>query len=295
MFHTRHECLCVFFAFCSIANAGVVCTVRGGVVPTMRAEAVTELTSDILMECTGGRRSLDPILTNLQLFLNTNITSRVLQGQNTEALLLVDEPRPNQQVVSPAGSPFNSAANVFQGTLQTANSLSWTGVPITPSDDGIARIIRLTNVRANASSIFSTTDSRSVIGYLSATGPEPVQIVNPEIVLGKVRSGLDFTVPMALSCADCVSPNPTMSSTTAAEPSFRIEYMEGFPSAFKTRTTSTTGTPANQNMPGERPINTESGFYNSSFPKQSGRRKSRHGGAGGFGNPLYCSIRQCSE
>jgi len=66
------------------------CVANSGVPPIVRAEGYTELTGDLVIECTGG----DPtatFLANFQIFLNTNITSRLV-GDATEALLMIDEP-----------------------------------------------------------------------------------------------------------------------------------------------------------------------------------------------------------
>jgi hypothetical protein len=69
------------------------CFANSGVPPVVRAEGFTELTGDLVITCTGGNPAT-PFLANFQLFLNTNITSRLVStGPDTsEALLLIDEP-----------------------------------------------------------------------------------------------------------------------------------------------------------------------------------------------------------
>jgi len=58
--------------------------------PTVRAEGFTELVGDIVLNCTGGNPAVAQTA-NFQLFLNTNITSRLIGGLS-EALLMIDEP-----------------------------------------------------------------------------------------------------------------------------------------------------------------------------------------------------------
>jgi len=69
------------------------CFANSGVPPVVRAEGYTELTGDLVITCTGGNPAV-PFLANFQLFLNTNITSRLVatSPDTSEALLMIDEP-----------------------------------------------------------------------------------------------------------------------------------------------------------------------------------------------------------
>jgi hypothetical protein len=67
------------------------CLVNTGVPPVVRAEGFTELVGDILITCTRGD-NVAPFLANFQVFLNTNVTSRLVSGDLSEALLMIDEP-----------------------------------------------------------------------------------------------------------------------------------------------------------------------------------------------------------
>jgi hypothetical protein len=82
-------------AFTCVANAGTP--------PTVRSEGLTELVGDLVLSCTGGTPTQAGQFVpqvNIQLFLNTNITSRLVGGEATafggtvfnEALLIIDEP-----------------------------------------------------------------------------------------------------------------------------------------------------------------------------------------------------------
>ena len=55
----------------------LVCNTNAGVPPLVRAEGYTELVGDVVLVCTGGNPG-QALTANLQLFLNTNITSRLV-------------------------------------------------------------------------------------------------------------------------------------------------------------------------------------------------------------------------
>ena len=73
------------------SGAPLVCNTNAGVPPLVRAEGYTELVGDIVLVCTGGNPG-QGLTANFQLFLNTNITSRLVGSSFSEALLMVDEP-----------------------------------------------------------------------------------------------------------------------------------------------------------------------------------------------------------
>jgi hypothetical protein len=168
---------------------GVQCIANSGVPPTVRSEGLTELTGDIVLNCNGGTPiPVGQIIpqANFTIFLNTQVTSRLLSGSQSEAIMAVDEPTPAQ--TSPAqtctsisgctaiaagpGTPnslefkqaFNSTTglpctigttgcvlnpNVFEGTV-SGNSITFIGIPIDPPGSQATRVYRITNTRANA-------------------------------------------------------------------------------------------------------------------------------------------------
>lgn len=74
------------------------CTATTGSPNTVRAEGLTELLGDLLLNCTGGiPTALNQTVPqyNIDIRLNTNITSKILNTttNSSEALLLIDEPR----------------------------------------------------------------------------------------------------------------------------------------------------------------------------------------------------------
>jgi len=99
-------------------TAPLVCQANAGVPPLVRAEGYTELVGDVVLSCTGGNPAA-PFLANFQMFLNTNVTSRLIASSVSEATLLIDEPG-----TSPTGTPrpFCTAPSPTSSTTGTTNS-----------------------------------------------------------------------------------------------------------------------------------------------------------------------------
>src|SRR5437867_6038457 len=81
------------------------CFANGGVSTPARSEGLTELVGDLVLNCLGGIPTAPGVAipaVNIQVFLNTSLTSRLLTATSTtqqysEALLLLDEPLPGAQ------------------------------------------------------------------------------------------------------------------------------------------------------------------------------------------------------
>jgi hypothetical protein len=115
-------------AFACVANAGVP--------PIVRSEGVTELVGDLILNCTGGTPTPagTPIpLSNVQIFLNTNITSRLLNSGNlSEATMLIDEPYPTGQPPVPSTAPSVVGAPQGQLACQAINSVNCAIIGVGP-------------------------------------------------------------------------------------------------------------------------------------------------------------------
>jgi len=164
------------FGAASTANAQQVaafsCVGNAGVPPIVRAEGLTELVGDLVLNCTGGTPTAagSPVpQANVQIFLNTNVTSRLVADPWSEALLMIDEPTAAAQrycsvnggcaitgVGAAAGSDgfvdgvdydetsgTGTVPNVYQGRNAGANSIVWLGVPIDPPGARDAQLIRV--------------------------------------------------------------------------------------------------------------------------------------------------------
>ena len=276
------------------ASSPMVCNGNAGVPPLARAEGATELMGDLVLYCTGGTPTASgaPVpLTNIQLSLNTEISSRLLNSNLSEALLLIDEPNPPVQVpcttstctingVGPTGVNYLSGTtpNVFQCRLVGPGLLSWS-VPIDPPSMGNTRVVRFTNVRANVTrlGISPTFVPTQAIATVSAPG---IAIPNPQQTVAYIQSGkiVDFAEWGGVKLSSLTfqkqgganAPLVAFSTAVGGIGNFAFNVKEGLASVFRKRTNGTTGsTPLSQNYPGYI-YNTESGFYNLSFVPTNG-------------------------
>jgi hypothetical protein len=285
------------------------CTANAGNPTIVRAEGLTELVGDMLLNCTGGTPTefgANIPLSNVTVFLNTNITSRLVSGNISEATLMIDEPHaaapvPNTTVVLPpagsppqqlctingqgnscpetgtfvgvpSASPYQTQPNVFSGQQNSASSVVFLGVPIDAPGTAGTRVIRITNVRANAFQlgVSSTLIPTQITMYIAVNGSQQVTINNPTQTVAFIQIGLIVGGSTA-NFLQCTSNNPDLLASKGPDDSgdFTITVAEGFASSFKRRnyalTTDTTSgltspAPVDQNVPGF-PYNTESGFY----------------------------------
>jgi hypothetical protein len=277
------------------------CVAQAGVPPVARYEGLAEEVGQVVISCTGGK-VLTPGQTiptaNFQIFLNTNVTSRLLKSPWTEALLMVDEPAPGDQVVcGPNASGWNSAngtcdvaslgtgagaytgigpdskprPSVWQAQLVPGqpNSLVWLGVPVDPPGTSNSRVIRLVNVRADAqqAGLGVGFQVSTITMFISISGTGSLALQNPLQTVAVVQRGLAFDTisgafdgsKAAPSFKQCVVP----SSSCYA---FGLRYKELFGTAFRPQIDDS----GDQNLIGTI-YNTESMFVNSSFPSIAGR------------------------
>jgi len=283
---------------------GVQCVANAAVPPTLRAEGLTELSGDIVLNCTGGTSTpVGAVIpqANIQIFFNTQVTSRLFTSANlSEAVLTIDEPTVAQ--VGPAtecttitgcsaiavgpGAPnaleFKNGTNpnIFEGVVN-GNSVIFTGIPIDPPGSTGSRIFRITNVRVNANAV-SAPGANGVPGQVialvsvtPATNPggltPTVSINNPQVTVAFVQTSLATSLTKsgsttALSAANvailqCVGASFTTTAGTIVNGLVgQMNYIELFPTAFKTHTTVGSGI-VPQNVLG-LVYNSESGYYN---------------------------------
>ena len=263
-----------------LAQGALSCVANSSVPPQIRSEGLTELVGDIVLNCSGGVPTAvgQPIPQfNLTIFLNTTVTSRILGNNGSEALLLVDEPgsvpNPRQQLC-PSGSltgcvvtgtggssePFNGDANrpnIFQGTVSN-NSVTFAGIPLDPPGSMGTRIYRITNIRANATTIPpSGVIPGQVVALISANPSNSLPINNPQQIVGFVTSGLTFAAG-AITVPQCTG-------ITSTNQLAILSFTENFPTSFKPRTAAGPAGAGPQNIPG-LVQNNESGFIFPGLP-----------------------------
>jgi len=324
-------------------SSAFVCQATAGNPNIVRAEGVTELVGDLVLNCTGGSPTAFGVpipLSTVQISLNTNVTSRLVGAGfgdlSTEAILTLDEPFPSGNgtvfypgTVNPVSGaattqtgcvadgvtncdilgvgtalnfgnsgPYNGITNqaspgphfnVFQGIFNGGpNQINWQGVPIDAPGTAGTRIIRITNIRANASQLSpgSSLVPTTITELIGISGGETVIIDQPLQTVALIEKGLTSSVnPFpglgAPTYAQCNNLNafllnsflPSVGVATAPA-SIQLVATEGFGAAFKIASyaqpifTNTFG----QNVLGAS-YNTESGYIpnNVSGLDQSGR------------------------
>ena len=281
---------------------GLSCRAMAGGTNTANAEGIAELMGDVVLSCTGGAPTpvgeAIPEYT-VTLNLNTNITSRLLPDSTTisEALLIVDNAIPENPVPSsavlypsappqifcaPAGStckekgtggapsPYQTQPNVFAGTQTNGGSVQWK-IPVDPPGVNNARIIRLTNLRANVSQLGVPTLLMpiQVQANVSIQGQTTVPVSNGSLALGVSTQSTPLGVVSTAAMRACEPHNAVLlgKSGPAATFDFSVQVQEAFLEEFEYRDYGTTlfgpeFPPAlvEQNVPGFRYL-TESGFY----------------------------------
>jgi hypothetical protein len=108
-------CLLVF-GVCMPSGAQVTplnCTSNAGATPLVRAEGLAEIVGDLVLVCTGGVPTAAGTTVpqvDIQIFLNTNVTSRLVGDPLSEAVILIDDPSPAQQIVCIPGTTAGSTS-----------------------------------------------------------------------------------------------------------------------------------------------------------------------------------------
>jgi hypothetical protein len=260
------------------STANLQCTFNAAVTPTVRAEGLTELVGDIVLDCTGGTSTAFGATVpqaNITVFTSTNLTSRLTSSPFTEVLLLIDEPHsaknPGVALLpcDPGGSTLGVCSisgngsgvnlysdsahpNVYQARTTGVNQVTFFGVPIDPPGTSGHRIIRITNIRGNANQlgVSSTLVPTQIVANISVNPPNLLPLNNPQQTVAFVARGLVTSVQSAVKFIQCISANPDI----AADPTkainvaatgnqngqqFGIRFDEGFPSAWKEKNIQT--------------------------------------------------------
>jgi hypothetical protein len=245
------------------------CVATGGNPAIVRGEGITEQVGDLVLNCTGGTPTPpgEPIPEYwITLTLNTDITSRSLPEALglSSPLLVIDEAFPANPVPSyaqpvsnappqilctPLGatceetgtggtpSPYQTQPNTFVGKQSSAPTVYWK-VPIDPRSDTLARIIRLTNVRANASQlgIAPCCIPNSITATVELQGSDPPPVASPQQI---VAFNVQALVPGGMSSASILQCEPhnaaLLGGSGTAAFDFNVPISEGFGAAFKAR------------------------------------------------------------
>jgi uncharacterized protein (TIGR03437 family) len=246
-------------------------------VAVVRARGQTELIAPIDVVCSGTRPA-SGARGSITVNLNVPITSRVLNASGaSEALVLVDNPAPGLQIASPVGGGAPAGANVFQGLQFASNGINFGVLEFAPAGPAgfFSRSFRIVNVRANA----STLNWPATITATVTVASDPfVPVTNNVRNVATLQPNTGMSVRTIDDLADA---NVTLNGCSGhrfpfagdGQPDFHVRFTEGNSAEFRERTLATSAAnPAAtgaQNDPAVQ-YNTESGFYNPSFPATSG-------------------------
>jgi hypothetical protein len=261
---------------------------------TARLEGVAELVSDVVLSCTGGTpTAAGARIPEYQVLVigNTSLPSRqalaaIGSWTPSDALLLVDDPDPDSQVVCtpvvgaiscPAWSGDESPANVFQGETLQSNGISFLQIPIDPPGPNATRMLRITNLRASPGELPAKSLPQIITNVMMYDWSGRVVSITPAQAVSAQALATMKVTPLTATgetVPDGQAPaiyTPSLIPTTnpSATYGFLLRFTEGFASAFRRRNVATSGGDpslvAAQAMPGYQYF-TESGFYNDAFP-----------------------------
>jgi len=148
----------------------------------------------------------------------------------------------------PVTATGTQGANVFQGIV-SSNQVTFQGIPIlAPVSAGVQRVFRITNVRANVSSIsVGLSGTTQFLASIAISGSTSLPINNPVQIAGFVQSGLTSSVRNPDSSgglSNTATGTPfqqcyyAMGGTTPT-PVAVLRFSENFGTAFKTRVAPT--------------------------------------------------------
>jgi hypothetical protein len=284
-----------------VSAQAINCSITSGIPPVLRSESYADESGQIIITCTGGTTLTAGVVPQITIsvYLNVNITSRLLADPWTEALLLIDEPAAGAQVVCGATgtgwdassrtcplnltTPPTTAPNVWQGLRIADNGISFLGVPLNPPGTTATRTYRIVNIRANATQIASQQTGLIPVpltAFVQVAGPvaqQSVSVSGQTQTVGYVASGFSVSTRTAdgasarttpLNILQCAPQNTDAPASTKGCVDLRVRFEEGSVFAFKPRGSSGSGS-TTQATPGTL-YGTESMFVNPAFPDLTG-------------------------
>jgi hypothetical protein len=205
--------------------------------------------------------------------------------------------------------------NIFQGRQTGPNTITWSGVPLdptgqpslTPTSAPTVRILRFTNIRADANALGlapSNATPTQVIETLAFSPPLPFPFGfdgTSSQTVAFIQQGVSASLSAPQSLSQCSSQNQALADDPSKSgiSQFNVSFSEQFATAFRKRNTATSAAAPNalgnqDKLPsdiGFAPYNTETGFYNNSFPAFPGRGNLALAGLADEGSRLMVNFR----
>ena len=211
------------FAIFSFSKASILTCNESAVPPIVKGEGLAERTGDIALNCSGGAPGAI-VNGNLSIFLNVNITNRLIGSTFTGVIFTID---------NGAGPQPVNIAPIIGGPSE----LIYNGINFGLSSTGTATL-RIQNIRAAASELglSPNTSIQAFLGFNSNL----VSITNSVFTVGTPVRGLYAGFSTALVCAQHGSPLPSnlnsVASFIASNAAFTSTRLtEGFADAFDPR------------------------------------------------------------
>ncbi len=251
----------------NITNSGTLdCSANNGVPPIIRFPGVAEKIADIVVNCTSPSTGATNITTNVQVTLNTNLTSR-LNGTTSDALLLVNEPSPPFPTVAPQA--------VYRGEQTSRNSVLFRNV-VVPAASTSQPILRITNLLADTSSLGTIGTPNIAPSLVKANiTVSGISLQNPaQYSMAYVLASPTFNLRDAANNPLTAITFPgTSAGPSGAAVSYLLNFNESPGGGFKKRNVATSAANplalSNQSSPGAI-YNTETNFYFAGFPATLG-------------------------
>ena len=216
-------CLVLTFGIFSFSKASILTCNESAVPPIVKGEGIAERTGDIGLNCSGGAPGAI-VSGNLSIFLNVNITNRLIGSTLTGVIFTIDNgsgPQP-VNVLPIIGGP---------------STLIYNGIIFALSSTGTATL-RIQNIRAAANQL-DLSPNTSIQAFL-AFNSSLVSVTNSVFTVGTPLRGLYAGFSTSLVCAQHGSPLPDSLTSfagflksNAAFASTRLT--EGFADAFDPR------------------------------------------------------------
>lgn len=270
MIFPRFILAAALMAASALGQGAMQCTFNAAVTPTIRGEGLAEQTGDVVVGCTGGTPTANGQIipqVNITVTLNTNVTSRLTLNPYSEVLLILDEPHSpsNPSIPLSVCDPNNVSSaicsilgngtgqgiyngstghpNVFQGRVIAANQVLFLAVPIDPPGASGNRILRITNIRANASllGISSTLVPTQVVASIGVSPSAALPLTNSDVTVAFIIAGSTAAVSTPPAIGTCSGANTAIYGDPSAPlgggardgQQFSVVISEGFPPAWK--------------------------------------------------------------
>ena len=159
----------------------------------LRSEGITERVGDIVLSCSGGTPGAI-VKGNLTVFLNVNVTNKLVGNDFTDILLTID--------TGSGPTPANATAQMSAPTAVVFNGLSFT----VPASGNVT--LRVTNVRADANQA-EVTPEQPIMATLAFSGSAGLSVSSAQFTVGVTQPGLLAAFSSgSVSCTG--SPVPTV-------------------------------------------------------------------------------------